>query len=100
MMRLRAAVALGCAITARAQLPQILEEAMDHVHPRARAELARLLQRAYARCGGAKRRVEAGSYAKHLVEELAPSVDGAAGVVDGKTATSRSAALCERRIVS
>ena len=45
----------------------------------ARAELARLLQRAYARCGGAKRRVEAGSYAKHLVEELAPSVDGAAG---------------------
>jgi hypothetical protein len=38
-MRLRAAVALGCLLTARGQLPQVLEEAMDHVHPRARAEL-------------------------------------------------------------
>ena len=38
-MRLRAAVALGCLLTARGQLPQVLEAAMDHVHPRARAEL-------------------------------------------------------------
>ena len=35
----RAAVALGCVLTARGQLPPVLEEAMDHVHPRARAEL-------------------------------------------------------------
>ena len=38
-MRLRAAVALGCLLTARGQLPQVLEEAMDHIQPRARAEL-------------------------------------------------------------
>ena len=35
----RAAVALGCAITARARLPPVLEAAMDHIQPRARAEL-------------------------------------------------------------
>ena len=35
----RAAVALGCFLTARGQLPQVLEEAIDHIQPRARAEL-------------------------------------------------------------
>ena len=39
MMLRRAAVARGCLLTARAQLPQVLEEAMDHIQPRARAEL-------------------------------------------------------------
>ena len=38
-MRLRAAAALGCLLTARGQLPQVLEEAMDHLLRRARAEL-------------------------------------------------------------
>jgi len=39
MMLRRAAVALGCFLTARGQLPQVLEEAIDHIQPRARAEL-------------------------------------------------------------
>ena len=39
MLLRRAAVALCCGVAVWAQLPQVLEEAMDHVHPRARAEL-------------------------------------------------------------
>ena len=38
-MMLRRVALLGCAITVRAQLPPVLEEAMDHIQPRARAEL-------------------------------------------------------------
>ena len=58
--------------------------------------LARLLQRAYARCGGAAEG-RGGVGAGHLVEELAPSVDGAAG--GGRLSRPRSAPAAHRPVL-